>query len=847
MEIKKAVKKIAALGVGATMMGATLLGAMATPYTLAEYPAPFVADGQWNGLMVVGDDAAPADIVGITDIAMELQFSATVTKTVSTGTVGTATTVEGDSWEAKTSSKLWEIGENFTAIKTKLDDGDLNALASGTLKNNKGSFDYEQQLEFFAANAPDVRYSVSEDDDVTADYLYIADGTTSTPFAQYKFIFKQSAESDSADDEWDDFSNEKITILGQEFTIVSTDNSSIQLTLMAGSVQDVMEEGETKTYTIGDTEYEVTALIISDTTTSAKFKVNGETTDKMSEGEIELLSDGTQIGIREILANEAGETAGGDIVEFYLGADKIVLKDANALEINEENIDDTLIQMDGSFATESITWDGFKINFTVDDNTFIPAGGKLSEYMDEPEGLLNWDMYYAGLTAEDSEVIELSNVGDEEYNLKVEVADGEVSIPFWHHNGSHYKLGDKDNTWNDERLLIDLDNTARNITKDDYFFLTTGGANDVGDETYVFQYKGADKNTSTENGKLKFKNLATGETVERTFYRSSGNSELTVGGETYTFDDATSSSSNDFNITLSSGTTEDGAIVTKYGAKILIKNYNASATGNTTISPYDYTKAMNSTQIYDAADKSEVLLEINAVDNDMLEAGTAADNYAFDIRVYGDQSTTDPQVELQVLDADTTEYNLESHEEDDDLQTAYNKYGAVLEYRSPSSSPKTVDIMWPSEQQYAQVFVTSGAVESEVGAASGDVTYEVPVKIEVGATVLASQVPDVTSANIISVGGSCINKVTAEIMGLSYPACGEASGLAEGEAVIKLYESGETVAIVVAGWEAEDTTRATRVLADFEAYQTAGTLVGTEVKVTGTSLTDVTVTPVTAE
>jgi len=127
---------------------------------------------------------------------------------------------------------------------------------------------------------------------------------------------------------------------------------------------------------------------------------------------------------------------------------------------------------------------------------------------------------------------------------------------------------------------------------------------------------------------------------------------------------------------------------------------------------------------------------------------------------------------------------------------------------------------------------------------AGTITVEKPQRIEIGSAVLASQVSDPTAVSLISVGGSCINSVTAEVMGLTYPACGEASGLAEGEGLIKLYESGDKVAIVVAGWEAEDTTRATRVLADFKTYQEAGQLVGSEVKVTGTSATEFTVTPV---
>ncbi|MFH1669502.1 MAG: hypothetical protein ABIA62_06255, partial [Candidatus Woesearchaeota archaeon] len=124
------------------------------------------------------------------------------------------------------------------------------------------------------------------------------------------------------------------------------------------------------------------------------------------------------------------------------------------------------------------------------------------------------------------------------------------------------------------------------------------------------------------------------------------------------------------------------------------------------------------------------------------------------------------------------------------------------------------------------------------------ITVERPQRIDIGSAVLASQVSDPSALNVISVGGSCINSVTAEIMGLTYPACGAASGLKEGEGIVKLYESGDKVAIVVAGWEAEDTTRATRVLADFKTYQDSGKLVGSEVRVTGTSATEFTVSPV---
>jgi S-layer protein (TIGR01564 family) len=94
MNISKAVKKIAALGTGVTLLGATMFGAMAAD--LNQYPAPFVKDGKFNGIVVVGDSALAADTIGATDILVSLQKASVSTTSVNVGDSGTTITVEGD-------------------------------------------------------------------------------------------------------------------------------------------------------------------------------------------------------------------------------------------------------------------------------------------------------------------------------------------------------------------------------------------------------------------------------------------------------------------------------------------------------------------------------------------------------------------------------------------------------------------------------------------------------------------------------------------------------------------------------------------------------------------------------
>ena len=63
MEFKKAIKRIVALGTGASMVGATIFGAMAAD--LANYPNQYIKDGKFTGVLVVGDKAAADDVIGV--------------------------------------------------------------------------------------------------------------------------------------------------------------------------------------------------------------------------------------------------------------------------------------------------------------------------------------------------------------------------------------------------------------------------------------------------------------------------------------------------------------------------------------------------------------------------------------------------------------------------------------------------------------------------------------------------------------------------------------------------------------------------------------------------------------
>src|SRR3989338_5465714 len=100
MRFQKAIKRMIALGTGAVMLASVASAAV----DLANYPSPFVKDGKFSGLLVVGDKAAAEDVIGTSDIIASLQFASTKAAP-SPGTPGNVA-VSGDAYKIGGSKRL---------------------------------------------------------------------------------------------------------------------------------------------------------------------------------------------------------------------------------------------------------------------------------------------------------------------------------------------------------------------------------------------------------------------------------------------------------------------------------------------------------------------------------------------------------------------------------------------------------------------------------------------------------------------------------------------------------------------------------------------------------------------
>jgi hypothetical protein len=816
----RAIKKIIALATGATMLGATIMGAMAAD--LADFPSPLlIKDTTFDADIVYGVNADPSDIMGLVDAVAAIS----VIETGVTVEGAAETMLEGDSWKVETSSKKLELGEVFTDVQSSIDEAELDALADGTFKT-KTTADYEQELRF-AGNLL-VSYEEDTDNDIVNAFLTI---DNDQDILNYSLTFTTTAETDidtsETNNELEDFKDQTIKILGVDYTMTKVSyvgTNNVELTLMGGALLDTLEQGQVKTYTLDGKDYEVEVVYIGETGTVAgvKFKVNGETTDTMTEGDTFTLADGTDIGVREILEEEAGEVT-ADMVEFYLGADKIVLADDSTntstadgtMDVGEERMDEVAVMIKGTEAGGDFPLEEITLVYTADDDYWLDVGETLSENVEEPEAFINWDINWEGMTEAATQMIELVGAGDDEVELKVQIQDGKADIPLGYSaNASHVRLGDRN-----DRLILGS-GTTTSLSKDQYTILTTGSGtiSSEGEKSYVLQYRGADSASGDTTAKLKFKNIATGESFERTMTGISTGSPtatLTLGGEEFEIVNTSDAQPgcDDFSINISNGATR-GQLVTTGEALITIADNEASDYYNSTSGADNTMNTINITIVESDADIVE-----NGTTTSITTTLTGGDANEIGVgSIGGVTMVSDP--------------------DDSDIETAMTMYGALITTEQITDAPDEITIEWPMEQRVGQAFVSSGAVKATiVGTTGGAVLKKVTIPLAKSDDDVLAADPAMNKKNYLLVGGPCANRATAKVLGsgTTWPACGE--GFEEGIGRILVEEMNGKVAMVVAGMTALDTTRATRVLKDYGDYD----LSGDEVEVLGTTATPQTV------
>lgn len=190
---------------------------------------------------------------------------------------------------------------------------------------------------------------------------------------------------------------------------------------------------------------------------------------------------------------------------------------------------------------------------------------------------------------------------------------------------------------------------------------------------------------------------------------------------------------------------------------------------------------------------------------------------------------------IRTWGADTQLGNEIRLETNTDMYQDMDWWGTLAEVDKGDSDQIEGRISYPDNQVTALVYIgevdasiTSGAVSS------GGAT----VKSLGNVAIADSEVGSASTKNLIVVGGSCVNSVAAELLGVANPTCGAdfttKTAVGSGEYLIETFaRSGGKVATLVAGYNAGDTTNAAKAL----TTQDIDTTVGKKYK--GTSATSI--------
>ena len=776
-------RKIASAITSLAMVGSTVALAAA-----AAYPAPFVQNGVADVAIVYGSNL---DLGAVTDVTNSLSAaltSSTNTTSNATSTAGTTPT-GGDFVKLALSSNNLNLGNEVTAVfRTAITDDDLPVLlADGTYRNDKNDdFDYEQKVTLTAASMVLSYFSDSDYLDRTPSV-----GINMTNTAQvinYTLDFTDDAKSGITSGDLVDLENTNIKFMGRDYFISNwDDNTSNEVTLLDSAVVGIVSEGETKTSTVDGKAYNVKIFFVD--SNSAKLDVNGEVTNDMLAGQTYKLNDGTYVGIKEITKLEVAGELGS--VEYSLGSGKLVMKNGQAIKLNDDTISPLtfeLVQAAGTSTEQKI--DRMNLVWTNDDDEFItpeqdlvmPGFGTLKLSMND-------------FVKDVEEVTRIEEDGTSAIRMNTEIEKGDVSIPLLYANNTG-ELKDIGKSSSD-RLATGRGNAlVYNDTLGDRQFV--GSWNTTTDsESYVLKFADFVKDNGVNKTTLYSKE--DGEWVAKCTERKNGDT-CTLGSLTVTIALVSDSPHKAANITVNAGGSFD-RLYTKTGMVVYLPvndsvyspvpgaitfngSYPAAADSNFS--------GQNQFQlVFREEDKDDNLgagTIINITVNDNSDGEVEAAAYALNI---GRSAISDPD-----------DSNLVSNYALSDLATKIVREGQASDQRE-------VTLEYHGDEMYAELFLTAAAASTGGATQLGTVS--------VLDTALATS--GMQTKNLILVGGTCVNSATANALDIPASTCGSAwtaaTGVGTGQWLIETVANpwaATKVATVVAGYEQGDTTNAATAL-----------------------------------
>jgi hypothetical protein len=516
---------------------------------------------------------------------------------------------------------------------------------------------------------------------------------------------------------------------------------------------------------------------------------------------------------------EAGDQ---DVCEVAIGAGEVTIRANDEIQFNNEDVDGTL----GAFrspATKSsggnLRWSGFDIAFAPDtDEVYLATG---DEYIDPMFG--NFKLVFAGVETGGVETIEFV-AGSTSAEIRFKNEDGRlVEIPLTADAAATSgEASDEAIYWGNEAPT----STAAN--QDELVYLQneqcTGSTSVVDCQGAMFLVVESTKleahlvqitNIDTNDNEINFDDLTYGTTDDDVAYFDYNCTGACTAGGTIS------------NLSLKSAGAI-GLIVNEAGKYINFTSTGASSNANIKtlnrgtlkiVDPVAATYTAGTADIDSQEFRGMFFYEYQ--DGDLAAAKyLGASSTPLNITaVYDDVTDNSIEWNSSTVSLLGTAHGwglYDESDENDDFQKFYTKKGTLITY--DREDQQSLVIEHPYDTTYAKVYIAP--TEASTSETSTNVVTTI-VPISVSAVKLDTEVSSVTNKNIVAVGGPCANSVVAELMG--NPAdCGTALGIESGQALIKLFENGDYVALVVAGQDAMDTRLAAQIVSNWEDYDLSG-------------------------
>ncbi len=602
MNVKKAIKRIVALGSGLTMIGATIMGASAL--SLDDYPSPFVNNGVFDGKIVIGANANPADVLGAIDISASLQAAATTM--VSTSGTGANVVVPGGIQLDGGSGDYLIYAENANG-QDNLDDDDLAlVLATGNVKDDDGETrtgadlaeddsDYDQEISigsfdvaFSLAGKEDnpsvniepagVAYSLVVDFDNKMDFVAMNDGET-------------------------------IEIAGKTFT-VGTDTDIDTLILFGSDTTTYLELNSPVMIDTAGESYsiEIVGADSDGSDNTVIIDVDG-VRKTMEEGDTTTVN-GLDVYIKDLFVTNIPTLSAS--ANIFVGSEEYLLETGKTIKVNDEKLEGYKFTLTG---TNMSTVEKFTFAFTPSDLDDDDGFDDEDKYLKAGEVMVDplFDTFKLDFASMSQDLMDTAKVP-----FNIDASGDEATVTFTNYDGDEVTF----DAYNVDVSTSKFYNNSGDefavgvstLSEDHYFLCNDGTTGDIVTSLFVVDDIDLADNETT------IVNLMTGAEKVYDLLDKIDDCELsiaTIGATTIGLSGGNTGSA----IVLEGGTTATFTTTSVVLQEVIPSGEDVATAGNVTI-----TMGVDSDKDYEMTDADTAFVELNN-DADDTEALSAYGSY----------------------------------------------------------------------------------------------------------------------------------------------------------------------------------------------------------------------------